>query len=248
MPEGALYLSGALTAFHLYMQLYQFRDQPVVIDDVDALFKDRAAVNLLKCLCNTDAQREVFWGKRTKQLDDDDIPRRFTTSSRVCILANELRHIDANLGAVLDRAFVLRFEPSAEEVHRETGTWFKDREVHEFFGNHLRLIPSPSMRMYLHAAELKRLGTDWRGWLLRQWTHDDPKLALVAEVLMDPTLKTTEQRVERFRHLGGGSRATYMRSQARWRTLRGDSQNSETLRPADNRPRSDRGTTEGEAV
>ncbi|HEX2973320.1 MAG TPA: hypothetical protein VHP11_13375 [Tepidisphaeraceae bacterium] len=40
---------------------------------------------------------------------------------------------------------------------------------------------------------------------------------------------------KRFGERGGGSRATYMRLQARWRAMRGERQNGETLRSADRR-------------
>lgn len=221
MPGKALYQSGALSAFHLYMTLHEHADEPVVLDDVDSLFADKAAVNLLKCLCNTDAVRTVFWGKRSHELDEHGVPRRFQTTSRICILANTIKNVEANLGAVLDRAFVIRFEPSVHEVHREVGTWFGDREVHEFIGQHFSLIPAASMRWYVKASEMHRLGADWEGWLIRQWTQQDRLLATVAEVLADATITTAAQRVRRFKELSGGSRATYMRKQAEWRRLRG---------------------------
>jgi len=46
----ACWINGSATAFGLYCQLYRHRDRPVVIDDVDGLYADRAAVRLLKCL------------------------------------------------------------------------------------------------------------------------------------------------------------------------------------------------------
>ena len=123
LPPNALYRSGATRTFQLYINVFQHRDQPVVIDDVDALFKDTASVNLLKCLGNTDAVKELFWGKRAKQLEEEGVPRRYRTTSRVCILANTLKAIEENLNAVLDRAFVIHFKPTVAEVHREVGKW-----------------------------------------------------------------------------------------------------------------------------
>jgi hypothetical protein len=220
-PPHTLYLGGALSAFHFYTQLYIHLNDLVIIDDVDSLFKDKAAVNLLKCLCNTDATRTVYWGKRNKQLDDEGVPTRFETTSRVCILANTLTSIEANLAAVLDRAFVIEFKPNADELHSEVGGWFMEDEVYDFVGKHLNLVSQPSMRFYVRAQKMKEMGGDWQAWLLRQWLGDDPKLALLGQVLADRTLVTAEQRVARFAELGGGSRATYMRKQAEWRQLSG---------------------------
>src|SRR5688500_18443602 len=42
-PPGTLHQSGSLSAFYLYKQLYVHLDDPIVIDDVDGLFKDKAA-------------------------------------------------------------------------------------------------------------------------------------------------------------------------------------------------------------
>jgi hypothetical protein len=219
LPPDALYLGGTLSAYHFYCELYEYVDELIVVDDVDALFKDQSAVSLLKCLCNTDTSRSVFWGKRNKQLEDEGIPTRFLTTSRVCILANTLTSVRENLAAVLDRAFVLRFEPDLQELHAEVGHWCKDSEVYEFVGRHLNLVVQPSMRTYGHAENIKAMGGDWRGWLTRKWFADKPKLAMVAQIMADQSLVTANQRVARFAALGGGSKATYMRIQAKLREI-----------------------------
>ena len=41
----ACWIDGSATAFGLYCQLYRHRDRPVVIDDVDGLYADRAAAS-----------------------------------------------------------------------------------------------------------------------------------------------------------------------------------------------------------
>ena len=47
------------------MRLWECRDEPVVIDDVDSLYADRAAVRLLKGLCQTEARKTVAWESST---------------------------------------------------------------------------------------------------------------------------------------------------------------------------------------
>src|SRR4051812_5185490 len=47
----ALWAEGHATAFGLYCALYQHQNQPVVIDDVDGIYADKATVGLLKSLC-----------------------------------------------------------------------------------------------------------------------------------------------------------------------------------------------------
>ena len=51
----ACWIDGSATAFGLYCQLYRHRDRPVVIDDVDGLYADRAAVRLLVAKLKADA-------------------------------------------------------------------------------------------------------------------------------------------------------------------------------------------------
>ena len=218
--EGTLYLSGSLSACHFYRELYTNLNNDVVIDDVDSFFHDKATVNLMKCLCNTDDVREVFWGKRNKEFEASGVPARFQTNSRVCILANTIATIEENLAAVLDRAFVIRFEPPVDQLHAEVSSWAQDQEVYEFIGDHLKLITAPSMRVYAHAEKMKQIGGDWRAWLLRKWFGDDVKLAAVAQIMSDPTIKSSDERVKQFSALtGGGSRATFMRKQAEWKRL-----------------------------
>ena len=57
----ACWIDGNATAFGLYCELYMHRDDPIVIDDVDSLYSDRAAVRLLKCLCQTELEKRVGW-------------------------------------------------------------------------------------------------------------------------------------------------------------------------------------------
>jgi len=219
LPPGGLYASGSLSCVHFYTQLYEHRDEIVVVDDVDALFSDASAVNLLKCLGNTDHERTVFWGKQNHQLDALGIPKQFTTTSRVVILANTLKSIEANLAAVLDRAIVISFQPGPAEIHHETARWFQNKEVYNFIGANLHRIPEHSMRWYRKADDVYRVGGDWRSLLLCAWHPKDAKLSLVAEILQDEALATSEARVRRFQELGGGSRATFMRKLAKWREV-----------------------------
>lgn len=221
MPKGSLYVSGALSAVHFYAQLYGHTDAPILVDDVDSLFRDKASVNLLKSLGNTDDEKLLCWGKQNAQLRADGVPDRFVTTSRLCILANTLTSIEANLEAVFSRAIIVNFEPSVPEIHHEVDRWFEDREVFEFIGQHLSLVRRPSMRTYVIASDLRRSGGDWRGWLLRQWTAEDLSLGKVAEIMNDLSLMTAADRVKRFAEMGGGSRPTFMRKQALWRKLMG---------------------------
>lgn len=57
----ACWIEGHATPFGIYRLLWEHRDEPIVIDDVDDLYGSREGVRLLKCLCQTDARRSVSW-------------------------------------------------------------------------------------------------------------------------------------------------------------------------------------------
>jgi hypothetical protein len=203
----ACWIDGSATAFGLYCQLYRHRDRPVVIDDVDGLYADRAAVRLLKCLCQTESRKRLGWYSAAVTRGDG-IPTSFTTTSRVAILANELQPLNANVAAVLDRGHVLVFDPAAREVHLRTAEWFWDQEVFDFVGRSLHLAGRLSMRDYALAWELKRAGMDWRSWLLVRWGLTGTRL-LVAKLKADASFSSEVERVRAFIKQQGGCRATY---------------------------------------
>jgi hypothetical protein len=214
MPD-ACWIEGHATALGIFMRLWEHRDQPVIIDDVDSLYADRAAVRLLKGLCQTDRRKTVAWESDAPALRREAIPRRFTTASRVLIIANAWKTLNVHVTALEDRGHLLHFEPTALEVHTRTASWFWDQEVFDWIGQHLHLIERPSMRLYLAAWELKVAAMDWRGNLLSRWLAG-PRL-LAARLRADSSFATEEARARAFVEQGGGCRATYFNHAKRLR-------------------------------
>ncbi|MFH1746961.1 MAG: hypothetical protein ABIG44_07945 [Planctomycetota bacterium] len=204
----ACWIDGSATAFGLYCQLYRHRDRPVVIDDVDSLYADRAAVRLLKCLCQTEPRKRLGWYSAAVTGGGDGVPTSFETTSRVAILANELQPLNVNVAAVLDRGHVLVFDPAAREVHLRTADWYWDQEIFDFIGRFLHLTQGLSMRHYALAWELKRAGMDWKSWLLVRWGLTGTRL-LVAKLKADASFSSEAERVRAFVKQDGGCRATY---------------------------------------
>ncbi len=214
LPD-ACWIEGNATAFGVYTAAWQHRDRVMVLDDVDSLYAARNAVRLLKCLCQTDPVKRVSWQTASTALDKQGIPRAFETLSRVLIIANEWKELDRNVTAVQDRGHVIRFEPTAEEVHREVRTWFDDKEIYDWFGRHLSLVVTPSMRQYVRAAELKAAGLDWRSMVLQEALP--ATTSLVAQIKFNTRFTSEADRVREFMRRGGGCRATYFNHAKRLR-------------------------------
>jgi hypothetical protein len=205
--NGACWIEGNATPFGMYCVLYQYRDQLVVIDDVDSLYASPAGLRLLKCLCQTDEKKRVAWQSAAAQLEKEDIPRDFVTASKVAILCNQWETLNDNVSAVQDRGHVILFDPFAEEVHRQAAQWFDDAEIYRWMGEHLHLIAEPSLRHYVRAAELKKAGLDWTQALPLTWMSS--KALLVLRLRADRLYPTEEARARAFVAMGGGCRATY---------------------------------------
>jgi hypothetical protein len=206
---GALLARGNTSAAGLYNALWQHRDLPVVIDDLDAIDQDPRSMRLLKCLCETEEEKAVIWDTEARFLRREEIPRSFTTTSNVCIVANEWRGRTANALAVEDRGTMMAFTPEAHEVHRCAGAWFWNQEIHDWVGANLALASDQlSLRQYGRACELKTAGMNWREMLLREWGVDDTTVA-VARIAADPAYTCEADRVRAFVAAGHGSRSTY---------------------------------------
>jgi hypothetical protein len=207
LGPSAFWVDGSATAFGIYLAAYEHRDRPLVLDDVDGLHRDRAGVRLLKALCQTERVKSVSWQSDSKTLERRRIPRQFTTSSRLVVIANYWESLDADVAALEDRGHVVLFEPDAAEVHRHAATWYWDQEVFDFVADHLYLLERPSLRTYVRAWELKQAGLDWRNGVLSRCLKGT-SLA-VARLKADPAYAAEEDRVRAFVASGAGSRATY---------------------------------------
>ena len=208
-----VYIETHATAFGMYRQLYAGRDQLTVIDDVDHLYSDRGSVRLLKSLCNTDKVKTLRWLSRHPDIGDSpgQIPREFTTTSRVCLIANQWRTLNANVLAIEDRAIIVHFVPSVGEVHVKVREWFDDREVYDFIEDHLADVRQLSMRHYVKGEQLKKANPDkWQEQLLTIMGIDDQWRSFI-RIVHDTQLASEAERVARFESEGLGDRATYYR-------------------------------------
>lgn len=213
-----LYVEGHIQPYGLYRDLWEHRDQPVVLDDLDKLHADGNCVRLLKPLCNTERAKRISWLSNLT-LNDQEVPASFVTTSNVILIANEWRTVNPSVRALEDRAIILHFDPPKAELHRRVAEWFDDADVYAFIERILPSVAELSMRHYCKGSQLRRAGLqDWRSSLL-QMVLPDPRMACVVALQQEPTLESEQERVERFVAATGSSRATYFRIKAQLRGM-----------------------------
>jgi hypothetical protein len=207
LDSSAGWLSGQATPLGIYLEAYAYRDQPLVLDDVDGLYADRSGLRLLKALCQSEPVKTLGWHTATPILERHDVPHRFTTTSPVALIGNDWKTLNADVAALEDRGHVLVFEPMALEVHRHAALWFWDQQIFDFVAAQLHLIGQHSLRTYRQAWELKQARLDWRRAVLSRCLTG-PAL-LVARLKADPSFASEAARVRAFVDAGAGCRATY---------------------------------------
>jgi hypothetical protein len=213
-----LYLGGHVSAFGLYQQLWSYRNCPVVIDDLDKLYAQPDCVRILKQLCDIVPVRHVTWCSHWTSRSPE-LPTEFDTTSAVILIANQWRSLNADIHALEDRALVIHFDPSNDELHNAVHAWFPDHEVSDFIGLLLPYVPRVSIRHYLKGKTLRQAGmSDWRQTILRMLLPDEP-LACVVSLLLDRSFASEKDRVERFISETGKSRPTYFRLKRQVRLL-----------------------------
>jgi hypothetical protein len=203
---------GQLTPVQFYLDCYEYRGQPIILDDAEHFLDLKIGAKLISALGDTSPARELSYGTTSRVLDN--VPQTFFTTSPLCIIANKTTQHEA----IQSRAVILYFNPTNGEVHSAVARWYWDQEIHDWFGRHLHRLPPLDARWYGIADRDKRAGRDWRQIILK--THAlDRASSIVQELENDPTFPSREDKARRFVEvLGntkGASRASYFRLRRR---------------------------------
>src|SRR5712692_3516659 len=219
LGNRAHWITSQATPFGIYLTTYEHRHEPLVLDDVDGLYADRSGIRLLKALAQTERTKALSWLSDAPTLERRGIPRQFTTTSRVVLVGNAWKTLNADVAALEDRGHFLLFEPSPLEVHRQAARWFWDAEIFDFVADHLHLIAQHSLRTYCHAWELKQAGLDWQQGVLCRCLQG---VALeVAKLKANRAYASETERVQAFIQAGAGCRATYFHHAKKLRPVQG---------------------------
>jgi hypothetical protein len=108
-----LFVSGHSSAFGLYKLLHDNRENFIIFDDCDSVFRDAKSVNILKSALDSYDVRRVSWISE-KTDSKDDIDPYFDFEGRIIFISNlYAERIDE---AVRSRSFCVNLRMTDEEV------------------------------------------------------------------------------------------------------------------------------------
>lgn len=176
-------ISGSSSAVGLYMKLYDFRypNSVLVFDDCDEIFANEESLNLLKAALDSSEERTISWNKKSRTLQENDVPNSFDFNGSIIVLTNidferarnSLRkHLDAmisrchyvNLEVTTNRDKILRVKQIVrdgmlEKYGFEDG---EEEEIIKYMEENADYLYDISLRMVTKIADLVAEFADWR--------------------------------------------------------------------------------------
>lgn len=202
-------IRGWAAPLQAYMETYRHRNELLIFDDAETLWKRPGGRVLLRSLCEFKSKKLIQWTSTAYALAKARIPQSFLTSSKVAVIANRFMFGEADeYEAILDRGHLIHFDPTPVEVHARVGNWFWDQEVYDYIGERLHLLSDISARLYMKVWERKQAGGDWQKLLTDAYCHAGT-MRFVQALETDSTCKGVEDRVKKFIAYSGACRATY---------------------------------------
>ena len=156
-------IKGWTAPLQAYIDAYRYRNQPLIFDDAEVLWKRPGGRVLMRSLTEHRPKKLVQWRSTAKELTKAGVPQSFRTSSKIAIVANRFSFgSEEERDAVLDRGHLVLFDPPPIEIHKRVGDWFWSQEIYDYLGERLHMLDSLSVRTYLKAWERNQAGGDWK--------------------------------------------------------------------------------------
>jgi hypothetical protein len=150
---------GHATPLSIYQTLSENPHSIVIFDDVDELMKNKTNVALLKQLCDTKEDKQVYYATTKAGVNP-----MFISNNKVIMLFNDMKVLGNNMKAVMTRAIYLNFSPSSEEILKTLKGFAEDTQVLKFLEENINKIDF-NFRIYTKCLELKDAGLDFRTYL-----------------------------------------------------------------------------------
>jgi len=109
-----LAINSHITPLENYKQLYQNKDQLIWYDDITFLLLNPLNISLLKSTCESQEIKQVSYYTSSSLIGD--VPKKFTTSSKVLISCNSVEGKNPHVRAIKDRSFHIKFKPTRKEL------------------------------------------------------------------------------------------------------------------------------------
>ena len=217
--EPYLRILSHVTPMQFFILGFQYRNLPVVIDDVDGLLSNEETVSLLKQFCETIETKEIAWLTTHNLLNQQNIPQRYETKSKVCILTNDFRELTKKISALKDRGWYIEFKPNNGEILNKIKeiisgvckdiSYEEKLEVFNLISNYSKFCDF-SLRTFVKGCHLykecKNKGVDWKNILLND-LKINPKLVFLNSLLDSHT--EDKDRIESWEKEGYSKRSYY---------------------------------------
>jgi len=186
-----------VTPMKLYILGFEHQNQPIIFDDCDCLLQNDSNVALLKMFCDTSESKEINWFTTSSKLNEENIPEKYSTRSKVIIICNNFSELTEKVSSLKDRGWHLKFLPSNDEllakmreilpeIHQDLTIKEKTEvyQVIEKFSNVAEISLRTLIKGLSLYKECRDKGIDWRNILLSS-IELNPKLVLLDKILRD---------------------------------------------------------------
>ncbi len=113
------WMNNYSTVLGLYKFVFDNKKVSLWFDDVDVIFENKQLVSLLKQVCETKNDKSICYETSWDLHSRLDVEDRFLFEGNVLITLNDLNVLKKNsFGAMVDRAIVVKFDPSPAELIR----------------------------------------------------------------------------------------------------------------------------------
>ena len=217
--EPYLRILAHVSPMQMFILGYKYTGLPIVIDDCDGLLSSDETISLLKMFCETTETKEVAWLTTHNLLNQQNIPQRYETKSKVCILTNDFRELTKKISALKDRGWHIEFKPNDEEILKkikeiisgiEQKVSYEEKlEVFNLINQYSKFCDF-SLRTFVKGVQLykecKDKGIDWKSILLND-LKINPKLVFLSNLL--DSYKDDKERVSEWEKEGYSQRSYY---------------------------------------
>ncbi len=217
--EPYLRILSHITPMQMFILGYKYKDRKILVDDVDGLLNSDETISLLKMFCETREIKEIAWLTTSGILDKADVPPRYETRSKVCILTNSFKELTKKVSALKDRGWHIEFKPTDEEILGKIREIISDVpsklsleerfEVFNLIRDYSRFCDF-SLRTFIKGlhlcTECKNKEIYWKQILLTEMKIN-PKLVLINDLIKKHN--QDKERVEEWERQGLSRRSFY---------------------------------------